>query len=386
MNTQQRYLNNYEQIGGTKEILKNRAHIKRLEAIETNETKAASEIGLMSTTLGGLKDILDTIRDSALRGGSDTTGPSELLILGQELGGLAKDFFDGVNTQINGKYIFAGLASDKKVFDVADGQIYATGEYLEGSSYAGNRVVEGKKASVGLDGLFAATASSANYTGSVPSPATLASAAEINLVVNDGYNTINVGDIAFTAGDTAATMATKINTAFNAAGGVGSIVQVTAGALDFDTSLVTGNIENSAAAIIISPGSTLPDSLGDLGLEAGTTNGTSTNIQNALTKLENAYYSQDNQAVREALVDIDSMISAITSVETDLGDIESRFSESISNHFNLRTDLEIKESELANIPIAEAIQEVNAAQAGLSGAMQASALVLQQSVFNFLSL
>lgn len=386
MNTQQRHLNNYEQIGGTKDLLNNRARIKRLETIEINETKAASEIGLMSTTVGGLKEIISSIRASALRAGSDSSGPSELLVFGQELQGLAKDFFDGVNTQLNGKYLFSGLATDKKVFDIDEGQIYSTGEYLEGYTYAGNRVIENKKASVGLDDLFAATASAANYTGSVPSPATLASAAEMNLVINDGYNTYNLGDISFTAGDNVSNMVTKINAAFTAAGGSGAIAQVSGGAIDFDTSLVTGNIENSAAAIIISPGSSLPNTLGDLGLEAGTTTGTSTNIQTALAKLLEAYNSEDNQAVRQVLVDLDAMLDAITSVETELGDIEARFADSISSTFNLRTDLEIKESDLATIPIAEAIQEVNAAQAAMGGAMQASALVLQQSVFRFLSL
>ncbi|MBT6843306.1 MAG: hypothetical protein HOA17_05850 [Candidatus Melainabacteria bacterium] len=386
LNLQKKHLTNYEVIGGSKELLNNRAMIKRFEAIEKNETKAVAEIGLMSTNLSGLKNILDTIKTSAFRGASDTSSPDELLILGQELRGIAQDFFDGVNTKINGKYIFSGLGSDKKVFDTKEGQIFSAGTYLEGSTYAGNRLIEGKKASIGLDTLFAAQESSANYVGTVPSPATLAANAELNLVVNDGFNEINVGDIALSAGDTVANMVTKINAAFNTAGGVGSIVQNTAGALDFNTSLITGNLENANAAIIVSPGSTLSTTLDELGLTAGTTFGTSTSIQNTFSKLENAYNSQSSQLVRESLVDIQELIDSITLIETELGGIESNFNDAINSHFSIRTDLQIKESELATIPIADAIQRVTAAQAGLNGSMQAAAAVLQASVFNFLSL
>lgn len=386
LNLQQKHLTNYEVTGGSKELLRNRALIKRFETIEKNETSAAAEIALMSTTLGGLKNILDKIKSSALKGGSDTNGPEELLILGQELRGLAKDFFDGVNTQINGRYIFAGLASDKKVFDVGENAVFASGSYLEGSTYPGDKIVEGKKAGVGLDSLFSAQESSANYLGTAPSVLPLAANAQLNLVVNDGYNEINVGDISFTTGDSLATVASKINTAFTNAGGQGSIVQVTAGKLDFNTNLITGNLKNSNAEIIINPGSTLPNTLDELGLTAGNATGTSTNIQNAFTKLEDAYNSQNNQLVREALVDIQDLTDRLVLTETQLGDMESKFSNAINNHFNLRTNLEIQESELATLPIADAIQQVTASQASLNGSMQAAAAVMQASIFNFLQL
>ncbi len=386
LNTQRRYLHNYDAPSGQKDLIQLSGQVINYQVIGQNQGKAVTELELAESSLNTMKDTLDQIRSSALQGGSDTLNSDDLLVLGKELRELGESFYTSSNTKIGNRYLFGGIQTDKKVVTFVPGAVFANATYKEGASDAGERLVEGIQASVGVGDLYTAEQASATYTGSIPATLPLGANAELNLVVNDGYNDINVGNITLSAGDSLATIASKINTAFNTAGGQGSIVQISGGALEFDTALITNNKENERAAIILNPGSNLPNTLSSLGLTAQTTRGTSTNVKEAFTNLEAAYNSGDTQAIRESLVDIESNLDKLIAIKSQLGDLVKKFNDSVENA-NLRaTNVNISKSEVASIPVAEAIQSVTAAQATLTGSMQAASKIMSTSIFNFLSL
>ncbi len=386
LNTQKRYLHNYDSPDGGKQLIQLAGQISNYETIGANQSKAVTELNLAESSLNSMKEILDQIRTSALQGGSDTLNSDDLAVLGGELRQLGEAFYTASNTKVGNKYLFGGTQTDKQVVTFTPGTIFANAIYKEGSTDDSQRIVEDIQSSVGLEDLYTAQKASAQYSGSAPGTLPLGTNAELNLVVNDGYNDINVGDIALASGDSLATIASKINTAFNNAGGQGSIVQVTAGALDFDTALITNNQQNNRAAIIISPGASLPNSLSNLGLSSITTNGNSGNIKDAFTSLEAAYNSGDAQAIRECLVDIESNLNRLTSIQAKLGDLVKKFDDNSNDSSERETNLRITQSDIASIPVAEAIQGMTSAQATLTGSMQAAAKIMSTSIFNFLSL
>ena len=386
LNTQKRYLHNYNSPDGGKELVQLSGQIINYQALGKNQNKAVTELELAESSLNTMKDTLDQIRTNALQGGSDTVNADDMVVFGKELRELGESFYTSSNTKIGNRYLFGGIQTDKKIITFIPGVVFANATYKEGQSDAGERIVEGIQSSVGLGDLYTAQKASAQYAGSVPGALPLAANAELNLIVNDGYSDINVGDIALSAGDSLATIASKINTAFNTAGGQGSIVQVTVGALDFDTALITNNRENDRAAVIISPGSTLPGTLSALGLVASTSKGTSTNMQEALANLEAAYNSGDTQAVRESLVDIETNLDRLISIKSQLGDLVKKFAESAENSNLRENNFRISQSDVVSIPTAEAIQSVTSAQATLTGSMQAASKIMTTSIFNFLSL
>jgi len=208
----------------------------------------------------------------------------------------------------------------------------------------------------------------------------------MNLLIHDGVKNINVGDIGFAAGDDVNAIVAKINTAFNSAGGQGSIAQNDSGVLKFDTSLITGNIKNSSAAVIISKGSNLPNSLSDLGLKVFTTTGTSANIREVLSKLDDAYNSNDSSALRNLIVDLDENIDRIIATKSQLGDLANKFNAKSEQYANLKIDFQIKQAEIAKIPVVEAIEEVNKSQAVLQATMRSSTQMISQNIFDFLNL
>lgn len=386
LNEQKRLLHNYDQINGAKDLVQINGKIVEYDNKAKNQNQAVTELELMESSLTTMKNMLDDIRTSALQGGSDTLNSENLIVLGKELREAGEAFYSASNAKVGNRYLFGGIQSDKQVVTYAPGSIFANATYKEGASDEGERRIENIQSSVGLGDIYTTQADSAKYTGSAISPIPLGANAELNLVVNDGYRDIVVGDIALASGDNLSTVVSKINAAFNAAGGQGSIVQASSGALNFDTNLITNNVRNSRAAIILNPGANLPNSLSTLGLSARSINGVSANIREAFTNLEAAYNSGDSQSIREALIDIEANIDRLIASQSKVGNLVKQFTDAARNNEDRKTTAEVQQSDMASLPAAEAIQKVTASQAALNGSMQAAATIMKTNVFDFLSL
>lgn len=385
LNTGQRLLNNYDQLGGAKELVNVTGRVNYYTQLSETNGKAATELELAESSLVNMKEILDQIKTDALQGANETLGEEDLEILGSQLRNLGENVYQLANTKLGNKYLFGGVQTDKKVITYVPDDLFSNAEYKEGNSDIKEREVNGIQSSVGLGAMFNQNSAPATYTSSVLT-VPLAANAEFNLVVNDGTQDINVGDISLTTGDSLTDIVTKINTAFTAAGGSGSIVQASGGALEFDTSLITGSVDNADSAIIISPGATLPDSLSDLGLDTVSLSGTSKDLRQALNDLDSAYNSNDSARVRIALVDIQANIDRLVDSHSKLGDLVAKFNDATEKTTETKEALSIDQSDIAKLPVAEAIQKVSASQAVLNATMQSASQIMRQNIFDFLSI
>jgi len=386
LNTGQRLLNNYDQINGSKDLIAVTGKLTETVSRGKNSSLASTELELAESSLDNIKEVLDELKDDVLLASSDLASEADKKILGEKLRNLGESLYQSSNAKIGTKYLFGGTQSDIPVITHTPGGIFSNAVYKQGNADLPERKTENIQSSVSLSKLFISQSSSAIFEGITPVNIPLTANAEMNLLIHDGVKNINVGDISFTAGDDLNTIVTKINTAFNSAGGQGSIAQNNAGALKFDTSLITGNIKNASAAVIISEGANLPNTLSDLGLKVFTKTGTSANIREVLSKLDDAYNSDDSNALRNLIIDLDENINRLISVKSQLGDLANKFNAKSNQYGELKIDFQIKQADIAEIPVVEAIQEVNKSQAVLQATMRSSTQMMSQNIFDFLKL
>jgi flagellar hook-associated protein 3 FlgL len=386
LNTGQRLLNNYDQINGSKDLIAVTGKLTETINRGKNTSLASTELELAESSIDNIKKILDNLKDDAILASSDLTSESDKKILGEKLRNLGESLFQSSNAKIGTKYLFGGTQSDIPVITHTPGTNFSNAVYKQGNPDLPERKTENLQSSVSLSKLFTTQSSSAVFDGLAPSVIPLTADAEMNLMVHDGVKNINIGNIGFTAGDDLDTIVTKINSAFNTAGGQGSIAQNNAGKLTLDTSLITGNIKNVSAAVIISKGTNLPNTLSSLGLKEITTNGTSTNMREVLSKLDDAYHSNDSSALRNLIVDIDENIKRLIAAQSKLGDLSNKFIAKTNQYSDLKIDYQVKQTEIAKIPVVEAIEEVNKSQAVLQATMRSSTQMMSQNIFDFLKL
>jgi flagellar hook-associated protein 3 FlgL len=386
LNTGQRLLTNYDQINGSKDLIEVTGKLAETVSRGKNSSLAATELELAESSLQNIKEILDQVKSDALLASSDLTSDSDKQILGKKLRYLGENLFQSANVKVGTKYLFGGTQSDIPVITHTPGGLFSNAVYKQGNADLPERKTENIQSSVSLSKLFTRESSSASFEGLSPGAIPLSADAEMNFLVHDGTKNINVGDIGFTAGDDLDTIVTKINSAFNTAGGQGSIVENNSGKLRFDTSLITGSIENASASIIISKGSNLPNTLSNLGLKVSTTNGTTANIREVLSKLDNAYHSNDSVALRNLIIDLDENIKRLISTKSQLGDLANKFNAKTEQYSDLKIDYQIQQADIAKIPMVEAIEDVNKSQAVLQATMRSSTQLMSQNIFDFLRL
>jgi flagellin-like hook-associated protein FlgL len=383
LNTGQRLLNNYDNLSGARDLVNVTGKIQYFNQLSETNSKAYTELELAESAINSMKNILDQIKADALQGSSGTVGDEELIILGNQLRGLGENIYQLANSKLGNKHLFGGIQSDKPVISFVEEDLFGNAIYKSGAAELGERSTNGIDSSVSLGPIFSRNADTAKFLGtSFTSP--LVSNAEINIVVNDGSRDINVGDVVLDAGDDINDIVTKINNAFLAAGGLGSIVESQSGSLSFNTSFINGNIANADAAIIISPGANLPNSLSSLGLNTISVKGVSRDLRQTLNELDSAYNSGDNSRIRAVLVDIQENIDRLIDTHSKLGDLVSKFNGAREKATEVKESLMLDQSNIARIPVAEAIQKVTASQAVLNSTMQAATKIMSQNVFDFL--
>ena len=383
LNTGQRLLNNYDQLGGAKDLIDVTGRLEYYNQLSDTNSKARTELELAESAINNMEEILNQIKVDALQGANETLGEEDLEVLGSQLRNLGENIYQLANTKLGNKYLFGGVQSDKAVITYVPDDLFGNAVYKEGNSDISEREVNGIQSSVGLGEMFDKDAETASYTGSVVT-VPLSANAEFNLVVNDGTQDINVGDISLSSGDGISTIVSRINAAFVSAGGSGAIVQNSSGALEFDTSLIDDNVANADAAIIISPGSNLPDSLSDLGLTTTSVKGTSKDLRQALNELDSAYNSNDSSRVRTAIVDIQANIDRLVDSHSTLGDLAAKFRDASNKATETKDSLLIDQADIARIPVAEAISKVSASQAVLNATMQSASTLMRINIFDFI--
>ena len=105
---------------------------------------------------------------------------------------------------------------------------------------------------------------------------------------------------------------------------------------------------------------------------------------NQLNSTQFFYFSGDNQRVRNSLADLQANIDRLVSTVSEIGNLNKQFNEQVDRESFNQENMKLSQADIAQIPIAEAAQNLNAAQTVLGYTMQSSSRIMQQNIFDFI--
>ncbi len=363
-----------------------------LEAEEVSSIKSSTEslLEISERTVGDIKNLVDQVKTDAIFASNSTANAKDREAFGEVLLSTIENIFNLANSRLNGQYLFSGKQSDKQTVSFDENDIFGNTQYLEGAANGGPRELYNLQSSITLDTIFNSTSAPATIQSSAPVTIPITDGGDIRLVINDGNgNVYDTGDINIPDGTTPiANVITIINTAANAAGIQGSIVQENpVGSLEFTTSLITNNIDNQSASITISNGTTVNNTtiLEDFNIIGQKAKGESKNLQDTLESLFNAYNANDVDAIRASITDLDANLERLVGKQTLAGTLINQFQDSRFADEDRTTSLKLKKSAVQDMPIAEAIVEANQAKLIMDTLLRNATTVVNASVFNFVN-
>jgi len=382
MNLGKRRLNAYEDPFAALKSQQLTSSIKRNTHLEELRSGSKSELEVAESSLAGIQEILTKMKQDAVQGSNGTMGSTERLAIAEQLRNQGLNIIQLLNSKIGNKYIFSGTSSDQKTVTLQEGADFRSAAYRGGQTTLAEREVLGLQTSVNLTDILTSDATSASVTGTNLNPV---ATGQIRLLIDDGAGRIyDTGDISFN-GNNISTIVTKINTAFTNAGGSGAIArQYPTGYLNLDTSLVTGNSENSQARITVKAGTTVGTALTNIGLTAGNYRGTDGSLLETISKLEAGYRLNDTSLISTAQSDLDANIARTLSKRAELGHLIKRVDAQMNFESAQNTSMQVRRSDNDDIPVAEAINAITKAQNALNSTLDVSAKLFSQNIFDFL--
>ncbi len=101
---------------GTRRVLDLRGALSSLEQFKGQRVVTTSLLEGTDTALQNVETLLLSAKGLALRGVNDTLGPDQRATLASEVGGLLQQAIALGNSDVNGRYLFAGQANDQPPF------------------------------------------------------------------------------------------------------------------------------------------------------------------------------------------------------------------------------------------------------------------------------
>src|SRR5215475_13954949 len=101
---------------GTRRVLTIRNNLSSLDQFKSQQTLMNSLLDGTDTALQDTETLLLTAKGDALRGVNDTFGAEQRVELANEVGGLLQQAIALGNSDVNGRYLFAGQANDQPPF------------------------------------------------------------------------------------------------------------------------------------------------------------------------------------------------------------------------------------------------------------------------------
>lgn len=93
-------------------VLQSRAHIRQTDRYMDTLGIAGDRLAIQDTFLSGVVDVLSDVRTEALEAINGTLSDSDLATLADQIASYKEQLLGEVNTQVEGKYIFAGYMED----------------------------------------------------------------------------------------------------------------------------------------------------------------------------------------------------------------------------------------------------------------------------------
>jgi flagellar hook-associated protein 3 FlgL len=97
-------------------VLQSRAQIRQTDRYMETLGTAGDKLATQDTFLSGTVDVLTAVRDDALKSINGSLSDSDLATIADEVASLKEQLLGTVNTQVEGKYIFAGYMEDTRPF------------------------------------------------------------------------------------------------------------------------------------------------------------------------------------------------------------------------------------------------------------------------------
>src|SRR5262249_53393085 len=98
---------------GTRRVLSLRGTLSSLDEFKRQRTVATGRLDGTETALQEFDTLLLSAKGLALRGVNDTFGPEQRAILAEQVGGLFNQAIILGNSNVSGRYLFAGQADDQ---------------------------------------------------------------------------------------------------------------------------------------------------------------------------------------------------------------------------------------------------------------------------------
>ena len=341
------------------------------------------ELESAEAPLRAMNEILTKIKEIALRASNGSTSGEERIIYKNELRTLGDSLVQLANTKVGGKYIFSGQQSDLQTIRLNQGAPFNTAIYKHNQDNGEERYIQQQPSSVNLKDELVGLSSSASMTSSIINPVTTVSG-DLVFSINDGNNNVTNFTASISAGDDLNAIITKINTAFNTAGGLGAIAQNSPnGYLNFDTSLITGNSSNSQAMISIDKSSS-SDLSDQLHIKKQKIFGSEMGIMNMLSNLETALSNNNDAGVRNLLENIDFNISQVNAKISTVGLLVSQAEMFKSASEDLNIKLEGDLSATQDLDMIEANVKLSNAQNALQTSIRTASTFFNYTLSNFI--
>jgi flagellar hook-associated protein 3 FlgL len=353
------------------------------QTLRNNDANIA-ELSTGEIALRTMKDVLDRITEIAIGAANDTASDEERTIFKNELRTHGEFLIQLANSKSGNKFVFSGKQSNIQTLRLTPNAALNSVTYKDNQDDGEIKNIDGIASGVSIKEAFISDASSAVLTSQIINPI-LASSGSLDMQVNDGNGNLVDFSVNLSSGDTLSSVITKINNAFNTAGGLGSIASESpTGYLKMDTDLVTGDSKNSIAKVQIkaSSSSTITN---ELYLKKQSSFGKDAGLMQTLSELETALSANDGATIRDLVGRLRFNSEQISSLQSRIGLLVAQVERSSST----ADDLDIKlQSDLSNIQdvdiIATNLKLANA-QAALQTAIQTSSNFFSQSLLNFVS-
>lgn len=358
--------------------------IKSNDVSVNNRNIAKLDLNTQESAVSNIGDLIGKIYELSVKAGNDSASAKERSIYKNEIRALGENIIGLLNTKSGGNYIFSGQQTELPTISLAKGASFSTAIYKNGQDNTNQRIIDGLVSSVSIKDASVSTASTASFVSRVINPVASVSG-NLDIDVNNGSGTVTSFSVAIASGDNISTIISKINAAFNAAGGLGSIAtQAPAGYITMDTGLVSSNVSGGSAEINIK-GSSNTSLTNGIGISEQKYKGKDPGILQVLANLETALNTNNGASIRALLDNIKSCSEQMNSVASQLGLYSSqadRFNDASEDlNLSLRSSL----SRIQDLDMVDANVQYSNAQIALESSVRTASSLFSLSLSNFLS-
>lgn len=385
VNTGINFKNNYDDPRASSLSVDFEGQILNNNSIIKNRFTSQTNLELAEDSLAQMKDNMDKVKEILLTATNATADSSSLNTFKTEIRSIGTSLIQLSNIKSGKNYIFSGEQSNLKTFDLQDpNQSFSKTIYKNGLDNGRQKNFENIQSTFDIKDAMLGTGLTASIQGIKVNPNINAPGGNLDLVINNGTGSQKSFTVNLAAGDNLSTIITKINTAFNTAGGVGSIAEENpTWQLKLNTGLITGNSLNSNAKIEILKTSS-NNILDDTGISINSATGQDLGALYILDQIETALSNGDKTTLRSLIKKVDDNVTILEDTRSKIGLTLNKVENLNSINQNFDTLLQSGLSRVRDADFIDASSALSNAQARLNSSIQTASSFFKSNLSNFL--